>query len=131
MNAPYRIIIADDDATIRLMLRDHIRRSFREKEFTFDQVIDGETLVARVRAETYDMIFSDNDMPTMNGIDAVCAIRTFNHETPVFLISADSDDIAQRAYAAGATHFLPKPYNLEDLRTLLTPYFAQQLKQAI
>lgn len=74
----------------------------------------------------YDLIFMDINLPKMNGIDAVHAIRK-NHDKnslPVIMVSADMNkDVVASAYQAGANNYITKPINLDILREGTKDYF--------
>lgn len=74
-----------------------------------------------VDREKFDGIVLDLLMPKLDGFDLTAAVRrsTWNLMTPVIIVSGHEDRSAmQRAFAAGASFFLPKPVDREKLTRL-------------
>ncbi len=123
VHAP-RVLLAEDDDEIRVMLAQALRRDGMEviearngkelKNFV-DQgwLRDG-------RLQVPDLIVSDLYMPEMNGLEVLAAVRKTTATTPVILITAYGDE-ATRAEARrlGVTAFFDKPFELADLETAI------------
>ncbi len=107
---PYRILIADDDPTARLLLRAALEQS----GFAVTDAADGDQALAEAATKAPDLVLLDVDMPGLDGF-AVCeALRqTRGAELPIIMVTG-MDDMAsiERAYRAGATDFIAKPINL-------------------
>ena len=67
-----RILLADDDTSIRKV----VRAMFKKTTHTLDVVKDGREAVEAVRTERYDFILMDLSMPVMDGFEATAAIRS-------------------------------------------------------
>jgi CheY-like chemotaxis protein/HPt (histidine-containing phosphotransfer) domain-containing protein len=88
-----------------------------------DMVEDGEQAIAAAVGRGYDVILMDIQMPRLNGLDAIRAIR--NHggrlaQVPIFAVTAlaqESD--REEAMNAGAEGYLTKPVRKNDLRSVL------------
>ena len=109
-----RILIAEDDEDLRLLLRLVVQRAGHEVE----GVGDG---VAGLRAITrggYDLVILDNMMPGMTGLEVLRACQDVTGATrPVMLMLsalATRQDI-RNGYVAGADDFLAKPFSREEL----------------
>jgi AmiR/NasT family two-component response regulator len=107
-----RVLIAEDEALIRLDLREML------EEEGFDVVgeaADGEQAVALARQLVPDLIICDIKMPKMDGI-AVAAQVTGERIAPVVMLTAFSQrDLIERARDAGAMAYLVKPFQKRDL----------------
>lgn len=87
-----------------------------------DTVMSGEEAVKKAEQNDYDIIFLDNMMPNMTGIDAAAIIRTFSN-TPIFILTADiSEETKAKSLENGATELIEKPLKLEELKRVLEKY---------
>ncbi len=81
-----------------------------------------------VKAEKYDVIFSDVVMPTMNGLELLEKIKAAGVTTPVVMMSGQAHiEMAVKATRLGALDFLEKPISTDKL--LLTVQNALQLER--
>ena len=107
-----RVIIADDEALIRMDLREMLtNQGYR----VVGEVADGHSAVNQARELRPDIVIMDIKMPDMDGIEAA-KILTEERIAPVVLISAYSQrELVERAREAGVVAYLVKPYREEDL----------------
>jgi two-component system, response regulator PdtaR len=107
-----RVLIAEDEALIRLDLREML------EEEGFDVVgeaADGEQAVALATELRPDLVICDVKMPKMDGIAAAAQI-TGARIAPVVMLTAFSQrDLIERARDAGAMAYLVKPFQKRDL----------------
>ncbi|PKO20862.1 MAG: response regulator [Chloroflexi bacterium HGW-Chloroflexi-1] len=107
-----RVIIADDEALIRMDLREMLTNL---EYLVVGEVADGRSAVNQARELRPDIVIMDIKMPDMDGIEAA-KILTEERIAPVVLISAYSQrDLVERAREAGVVAYLVKPYREEDL----------------
>lgn len=100
----FRAIFADDDEALREAWASILSQRYG---FVVDPVSDGRLLVEKFRARRYDLVVTDYDMGTgMDGIMVVQAIRVFDREVPIVLMSASN--VGSLARDAGATEYIPK-----------------------
>jgi len=72
------------------------------------------------RSDGTDLIITDLRMPGMNGIELLAGIRAHDTEVPVIIVTAHSSlDSAIDALRLGATDFLKKPFDMEELLLLV------------
>jgi DNA-binding NarL/FixJ family response regulator len=84
------------------------------------QAADGADAVALAKQLQPDVIMMDLSMPVLNGLDATRLIRDALPSTPVVVFTAFTGvELEQAALAAGATAYLAKDANLEELRATL------------
>ncbi|SOD73446.1 response regulator receiver and ANTAR domain protein [Jatrophihabitans sp. GAS493] len=107
-----RILIAEDEAIIRLDLREMLQ----EEGFSVvGEAADGEQAVSLARELTPDLVICDVKMPKMDGITAA-AVITEERIAPVVMLTAFSQrDLVERAGEAGAMAYLVKPFQKRDL----------------
>ncbi len=108
--APIHVLIVDDDAGSRLLMRRALERS----GFLISEAADGASAVAAVEAGECNAVLMDVEMPQMNGYEACREIRSRPGGThlPIMMVTG-RDDVASinQSYKAGATDFLAKPIN--------------------
>jgi diguanylate cyclase (GGDEF)-like protein len=107
---PIHVLIVDDDAGSRLLMRRALERS----GFTVSEAADGVAAVAAVEIGECNAVLMDVEMPSMNGYQACQAIRARagGAHLPIMMVTG-RDDVASinQSYQAGATDFLAKPIN--------------------
>ncbi|RMH50375.1 MAG: sigma-54-dependent Fis family transcriptional regulator [Zetaproteobacteria bacterium] len=107
------IVVIDDDPGIRWVLE----RTLRDEGFV---VASAETLqegVALVESGTPQLLFLDMYLPDGNGMEALSAGRF--GAVPVVLLTAQTTfDHAVASYRSGAMEYLPKPFDLDEVRAL-------------
>jgi DNA-binding NtrC family response regulator len=113
--ADYGLLLVDDEPAILAALRRTLRgRGYRI--FVADDPVAALKLLDRERV---DLVVSDLDMPTMNGLDFVARVRVaFPHVVRILLTGRGTLDAALRAINDGEVHrFLTKPWDEDELRT--------------
>jgi len=108
-----RILVLDDDNAVV----DALGRVMSSKG-EYDVVCEMDPLVAVecAREAKFDVILSDINMPKMNGIEFLQAIRGFDSDVPVILLTGvPSIDTAQKAVEYGAFRYLIKPISPRSL----------------
>ena len=110
---PTRIILAEDDAVIRMDLKEELER---QGYLVVGQVGDGQSAVNLARELRPDLVVMDIRMPEMDGI-AAAELLTREKLAPVLLLTAYSeDDLIERARNAGVVHYVTKPWRQSDLK---------------
>ena len=106
-----RILVVDDEEQVRKALE----RWFQICGFEVDMADDGDVAVEKCAATKYDVITMDLEMPHMNGVNAIAAIRSRCPNLPNVALTgypADSD----KARNCGAAKILTKPVRLHELQ---------------
>jgi DNA-binding NtrC family response regulator len=112
-----RILVVEDEAAIRLALSGLLRR----EGYDVEQAESGEPAIARLRADAFDLVLTDLALGAgPSGMDVLRAAREFQPETPVVMITAHgSEKIAVEAMKAGASDYVPKPFDNDEIRLVL------------
>lgn len=77
-----------------------------------------------------DLIMLDMHMPLMNGLEALEALREMDNQTPViFMTRFGSTEIAVKAFQLGVHHYLPKPFDLDEVRQTIAEALQQTRMQ--
>src|SRR6202007_462451 len=110
------ILVADDDAAIRTVLNQALSRAGYEVRSTSNAA----TLWRWVSQGDGDLVITDVVMPDENAFDLLPRIKKLRPELPVIIMSAQNTfRPAIRASARGAYEYLPKPFDLKELITIV------------
>jgi len=114
MSTPLRILIADDDALVRLVARAVVEKA----GMSVIEAADGaEALACLDSDERFDLVLLDLDMPVIGGLDILRRIRA-SAETarvPVLVLTGADGAEMQTALDLGASGIFPKPIAAERL----------------
>jgi DNA-binding NarL/FixJ family response regulator len=112
-----RVMVADDHRRFREALVALLELDGFE---VVGQAVDGVDAVALAKQVWPDVVVMDLSMPVMNGLDATRLVRDALPSTPVVVLTAfTGDELERAALAAGATAYVAKDANLEELRATL------------
>jgi DNA-binding NtrC family response regulator len=111
------VLIVEDEAAIRLALSGLLRREGYEVE----QADAGDAAIARLRADAVDLVLTDLALGNgPSGMDVLRAAKELQPETPVVMITAHgSEKIAVEAMKAGASDYVPKPFDNDEIRLVV------------
>ena len=115
------ILIVDDSSTMRKI----ISRSLRQPDLPVDDILEGadgiEGLnVLQTSGKTVDLILSDINMPNMDGLEFVKAVRANGFSMPIVMITTEGgEDVIADAIASGAKDSIKKPFTPEQLNEKL------------
>ena len=119
--APTGVIVADDDAMIRSIVRANLEAVGLEVFLAYNGQ-EAVTLASRMRAS---LVILDIKMPKLDGLLACAQIRKLPgyETTPIVMLTFDDRERAQtKASRAGATMFLVKPFGSAALMLALSEY---------
>ena len=109
-----RILVVEDEVA----LAKGLKFNFEAEGYSVDTVGDGPTALDRLAAADppFDLVVLDLMLPGMSGYEISQAIRKFDTELPILVLSARtlSDDKAQ-AFDSGADQYMTKPFALPEL----------------
>ncbi len=117
------ILVVDDFSTMRRI----VRNLLRELGFSnFDEAEDGIQALQKLRSRPFDFVVSDWNMPNMQGIDLLRAIRSdpqLKH-IPVLMVTAEAkrENILEAAQA-GVNGYIVKPFTADTLKEKLDSVF--------
>jgi two-component system, NarL family, response regulator YdfI len=103
--ATWRVVVADDDVPLRVLLRHTIQRD--DRFVLVGEAGDGREALDLVSREDPDLLLLDLAMPRMGGLEVMRALETMPRPTIVVLTGLD-DDLEAQSLAAGAAAYLEK-----------------------
>ena len=109
---PRRVLIAEDEALIRLDLAEMLRE---EGYDIVGEAGDGQEAVELAERHKPDLVIMDVKMPRRDGIDAAAEIASKRIAPIVVLTAFSQRDLVERARDAGAMAYLVKPFTISDL----------------
>ncbi len=112
MNAPAKVLVADDDRTIRrnLMLL------LRSEGYESLEAADGNEALARIADETPDAVLLDLKMPGRDGLEVLNQLGPVLADLPVLVVTAlGGSTAAIEAMRLGAYDYLTKPFDLDEV----------------
>lgn len=112
------IMTADDSASMRQMI------TFTLKQAGYDVVEaeDGKDALSKANGTSIDMLITDLNMPNMNGLELIEAIREIDKYKfiPIIMLTTESDaEKKAKGKSAGATGWLVKPFQPPQLISVI------------
>jgi len=117
-------ITVDDASTIRRMISFTLRGAGHEVL----EAADGMEALTLLKARSVDLVISDINMPRMDGIELTRQLRALDRHkaTPILLLTTESDPaMKNKGKLAGATGWLVKPFQQEQLLAVVAKIFAR------
>ncbi len=109
---PDRVIVVDDDARIR----DLLRRYLTQEGFEVVLAEDGKTLTRLLTRENIDLIVLDLMLPGEDGLSICRRLRAAKDMTPIIMLTAKVEDVDRIVgLEVGADDYLTKPFNPREL----------------
>jgi len=113
------IMTVDDTATMRQMISFTLHSVGHEVV----EASDGNEALAIAKDKKFDLVIADVNMPNMDGISLVKMLRAMpNYKfTPILILTTESQDTKrQEGKGAGATGWIVKPFNPEQLISVVS-----------
>ncbi len=123
MDLNMRVLIVDDFATIRKILRNVL------KQIGFTNMVEadnGKTALKVLKKESFDLILCDWNMPEMSGIDLLKMVKSDDElkDISFVMVTAETqkDNIVE-AVKAGVSNYIVKPFTAETVSEKLNKIF--------
>jgi two-component system, response regulator, stage 0 sporulation protein F len=117
------ILVVDDEPDVALLFRQRFRREVREGTYVIHIANSGEMALEQLSQgiePTLIVILSDINMPGMDGLQLLEAIKQRFPHLPVMMVTAYGDDERRRrASDLGAAEFITKPVDFDALKAQL------------
>ncbi len=115
MDKDIKILIVDDFATMRKVVRNLLKQSGYEN---VTEAEDGVSAMRTLKTQKIDFVISDWNMPNMSGIELLKAVRADAEigKTPFLMVTAEAlQDNVVAAVKAGVSNYIVKPFTAEVL----------------
>ncbi len=125
---PIRVLIVDDSAVMRKI----VERCLRQAGIELKEVIEagnGAEGLAAVQGGSMDLILSDINMPTMDGLEFLHGLKNLDNgkNTPVVMITTEgSESRVVEALSAGARGYIRKPFTPDNIKERVAPLLEAQ-----
>jgi len=109
-----RVLIAEDDESLRALMR----LSINVGEIEIDEATDGDEALALARANPPDVVLLDWMMPGPDGLEVCRALRADPLTAGAYIVIVTARALTadrERALAAGADRYVPKPFSPAEL----------------
>ncbi len=112
-----RILVVDDERSMREFLELMLQKDGYEVKC----VANGKDALDLLERESFDLVISDIRMKPMSGLDVLKRCKAIHPATPFIFISAyASTETAVAAMQEGAYDYLPKPFSIDEMRTVIS-----------
>ncbi|MBK9710982.1 MAG: response regulator [Kouleothrix sp.] len=124
--APHVLIVEDDAATRRLY-----KFMLTNGGYPVLEAEDGVMALEQLAQHHCDLVITDMNMPRMDGMELIQAIRRDYNNVYVILITAfGTPDTEKQARRIGANDYLAKPFDFEELERRVRAFFQSRAKPA-
>jgi CheY-like chemotaxis protein len=108
MDAVKKILWVDDEIDL---LRAHLRL-LEQKGYHVETATNGEDAIELVKATSYDLVFLDEMMPGLGGLQTLSAIKEISPALPVVMVTkSEAESLMEEAIGSKITDYLVKPVN--------------------
>ena len=107
---PKSILTADDSPSIRQM----VAFTLKTAGYEVVEAVDGQDGLDKAKTRSFDLVFTDQNMPRMDGLTFVKSLRQLPQyaQTPILMLTTEAGDAMKaNGKAAGATGWLVKPFD--------------------
>ncbi|WP_281323765.1 sigma-54 dependent transcriptional regulator [Flavobacterium sp. IMCC34518] len=109
-----KILIIEDEDSIRRVLIKILREE--NESYEVDEAVDGVIGLEKIKENDYDLVLCDIKMPRMDGVELLEAVKKFDTEIPIVMISGHGDmETAINTMRMGAFDYISKPPDLNRL----------------
>ena len=118
------ILIVDDSASIRQT----VKIALGGQGHSVSEACDGADGLNKAKSGKYELVITDLNMPNMDGLSMIKKMRTLPAYAgiPILFLTTESDTgLKQEAKAAGATGWVTKPFDSEQLCRIVTKVLAK------
>ncbi len=130
-----KILVADDEADLEVLIRQKFRRQIRENKYEFIFALDGSEALKKIKQDPdIEVVLSDINMPVMDGLSLLVQLNDYSPLVKMVMVSAYGDmDNIRSAMNKGAFDFVCKPVNFDDLQLTIEKTISHviQLKETL
>ncbi len=118
-----KILLLEDDAVLAESLKEYLEL----EGYEVDTVRSGEEVFDHTFEQRYDLYILDINVPDINGLEVLKALKEADDSTPAIYISAMTEiEYITQGFEAGAVDYLKKPFNPEELLVRLQHHLREK-----
>ncbi len=118
-----KILIVDDDPAVLELLADYMSQF----QFDYSTAGDGEDAIRKLKKDTFTIVLTDIMMPKMNGMELLEHVNRNHPDINVIVVTGYSKDFTfTDVIKAGASDFITKPFNADELEAKLKRVIREQ-----
>ena len=113
-----KILAVDDSSSVREM----VKFTLQKAGYQVTEALDGRDALAKAGTDRFDLVITDLNMPNLDGIQLISQLRKLAGYsfTPILMLTTESQTEKKDAgRKAGATGWIVKPFNADQLTTVL------------
>ncbi len=116
-----KVMIVDDSKSMRMIVKRTLKQAGYD-DMEFEEADDGTDALAKIDDYAPELVLCDWNMPTMNGIDFLKAIREAGNNVKFGFVTTESTaEMRAAAKEAGAQFLVAKPFTAESFEKALRP----------
>jgi len=120
---PEKVLLVDDNE----LLLSGMKRFFEKDFLHVAATRTGEEAILNIQRQTFHIIILDLNLPGVSGWEVLDYIKQKSPNSSVIIItSSEEGDLRQKALERGATEFMEKPFNIDELKYVLMNIISQQ-----
>ncbi|KAA3613188.1 MAG: HD domain-containing protein [Calditrichaeota bacterium] len=113
----HKVLLVEDEAVTHRA----ICKTFEKHKYNYVGVKCLSDAMVKVKTEHFDIIFSDIVLPDGSGLELLDAVHNYLLDVPFVVITAsENEQLLQSALSKGASDFLSKPFNLQNIPTIIS-----------
>ncbi len=122
-----KILLVDDEPHLEVLIKQKFRVAIKNGDYIFDYASDGSIALEKLAADpSIDIVFTDINMPVMDGLTLLSKIKESGYTQKPIVISAYGDlGNIRTAMNRGAFDFITKPIDFSDLEKTLAKTIAE------
>ena len=111
-----KILVADDESSLRILLSDELTRA----GYSVDLAADGEETLKKAREKFYNVVLLDIVMPKKDGLAVLSTMKKENIPSEIIILTGNATlENAIESMKLGAFEYIKKPYSLKELLILI------------
>lgn len=116
MRQKIKVLLADDDPSLRRLLPSHITAD----DLEFSSADSAKTVLGKLKEEDFDVVLLGDSLPDISGLEILPAIRQMENAPEVIMLTADKSlQTGIEAMRRGAIDYITKPANPEQIETFI------------
>ena len=126
LTSEYTVLYVEDNEPLALTVIEYLTKFFQKVVYAKD----GEEGLLQYKQNKFDIVFTDIDMPNMNGLEMSAEIKKINKDQNIIIVSSYSDaDMFVASATLGIDGYIIKPVNYDELNNMLYK-LAKKLKSS-